>query len=94
MSCVVRGWDVLFVKGMHFSSKNACLLNYLAHLLKSKWYFSWDLSRPTRIIMTRAFGSKKQFIHNQFLNIYFNLEILVTLSYSSILITGIDIFKT
>ena len=28
MSCVVRWWDVLFVKGMHFSSKNACLLNW------------------------------------------------------------------
>ena len=28
MSCVVRWWDVLFVKGMHFSSKNARLLNY------------------------------------------------------------------
>ena len=27
MSCVVRWWDVLFVKGMHFSSKNARLLN-------------------------------------------------------------------
>ena len=27
MSCVVRWWVVLFVKGMHFSSKNACLLN-------------------------------------------------------------------
>ena len=27
MSCVVRWWDVLFVKGMHFSSKNALLLN-------------------------------------------------------------------
>ena len=39
MSCVVRWWDVFFVKGMHFSSKNARLLNYeivsrmcLAHL--------------------------------------------------------------
>ena len=29
MSCVVRWWDVLFVKGMHFSSKNARLLNCL-----------------------------------------------------------------
>ena len=29
MSCVVRWWDVLFVKGMHFSSKNARLLNFL-----------------------------------------------------------------
>ena len=29
MSCVVQWWDVLFVKGMHFSSKNARLLNYL-----------------------------------------------------------------
>ena len=29
MSCVVRWWDLLFVKGMHFSSKNARLLNYL-----------------------------------------------------------------
>ena len=28
MSCVVWWWDVLFVKGMHFSSKNACLLKY------------------------------------------------------------------
>ena len=28
MSCVVQWCDVLFVKGMHFSSKNACLLNY------------------------------------------------------------------
>ena len=28
MSCVVRWWDVLFVKGMHFSSKNARLLNF------------------------------------------------------------------
>ena len=28
MSCVVRWWDVLFVNGMHFSSKNARLLNY------------------------------------------------------------------
>ena len=27
MSCVVQWWDVLFVKGMHFSSKNARLLN-------------------------------------------------------------------
>ena len=27
MSCVVRWWDVLFVKVMHFSSKNARLLN-------------------------------------------------------------------
>ena len=30
MSCVVRWWDVLFVKVMHFSSKNARLLNYEA----------------------------------------------------------------
>ena len=29
MSCVVRWWDVLFVKGMHFSSKNARLLNLI-----------------------------------------------------------------
>ena len=29
MSCVVRWWDVLFMKGMHFSSKNARLLNLL-----------------------------------------------------------------
>ena len=28
MSCVVRWWDVLFVNGMHFSSKNARLLNF------------------------------------------------------------------
>ena len=28
MSCVVRWWDVLFVEGMHFSSKNAHLLNF------------------------------------------------------------------
>ena len=28
MSCVVQWWDVLFVKGMHFSSKNARLLNF------------------------------------------------------------------
>ena len=27
MSCVVRWWDVLFVKGLHFSLKNARLLN-------------------------------------------------------------------
>ena len=27
MSCVVQWWDVLFVKDMHFSSKNARLLN-------------------------------------------------------------------
>ena len=32
MSCVVRWWDVLFVKGMHFSSKNARLLNYYSHV--------------------------------------------------------------
>ena len=29
MSCVVQWWDVLFVKGMHFSSKNARLLNFI-----------------------------------------------------------------
>ena len=29
MSCVVQWWDVLFVKGMHFSSKNARLLNLI-----------------------------------------------------------------
>ena len=34
MSCVVRWWDVLFVKGMHFSSKNARLLNLLFALEK------------------------------------------------------------
>ena len=28
MSCAVRLWDVLYVKGMHFSSKNARLLNF------------------------------------------------------------------
>ena len=33
MSCVVRWWDVLFVKGMHFSSKNARLLNCNSHLV-------------------------------------------------------------
>ena len=32
MSCVVRWWDVLFVKGMHFSSKNARLLNLIRDL--------------------------------------------------------------
>ena len=31
MSCVVQWWDVLFVKGMHFSSKNARLLNFYFH---------------------------------------------------------------
>ena len=34
MSCVVQWWDVLFVKGMHFSSKNARLLNFIIALLK------------------------------------------------------------
>ena len=31
MSYVVQWWDVLFVKGMHFSSKNARLLNFGNH---------------------------------------------------------------
>ena len=29
MSCVVQWWHVLFVKDMHFSSKNARLLNFI-----------------------------------------------------------------
>ena len=29
MLCVVQWWDVLFVKGMHFSSKNAHLLKHV-----------------------------------------------------------------
>ena len=33
MSCVVQWWDVLFVKGMHFSSKNARLLNFKRAIL-------------------------------------------------------------
>ena len=32
MSCVVRWWHVLFVKGVHFSIKNARLLNYFMQI--------------------------------------------------------------
>ena len=42
MSCVVQWWDVLFVKGMHFSSKNARLLNL--QLLSSLRLFQTFLS--------------------------------------------------
>ena len=31
MSCLVKWWDVLFVKGIHFSSKNAHVLNHRGH---------------------------------------------------------------
>ena len=38
MSCVVRWWDVLFVKGMHFSSKNARLLNLNVNERRERLY--------------------------------------------------------
>ena len=39
MSCVVQWWDVLFVKGMHFSSKNARLLNFFSKTAITNSFF-------------------------------------------------------
>ena len=51
MSFVVQWWDVLFVKGMHISSKNACLLNfYFAGLEDGVQKVDQLLSLATRVL--------------------------------------------
>ena len=57
MSCVVRWWDVLFVKGMHFSSKNARLLNFNFYFLKQmqQFYIHFQHVEIIAIIKEKAF---------------------------------------
>ena len=56
MSCVVQWWDVLFVKGMHFSSKNARLLNLYVFLRYAGFKLSdWLIKnfQPMRVLQTK-----------------------------------------
>ena len=60
MSCVVRWWDVLFGKGMHFSSKNARLLNSLCLILQKQSNTckgTYNLSFVKYLLRAEVFGS-------------------------------------